>query len=343
MIRAMRERHLQYLACPKCRADLTLEASASSEGDHVQSGTLTCSGCAAEFPIVDCIPRFVPPENYAGNFGYQWNRYVETQYDSHMGHPVTANRFFDSTRWPRDMSGELILEAGCGAGRHTEVVLETGATLVSFDLSNGVEANFRKHGSNPNWLALQANIFEPPVKPGIFDRVYCLAVIQHTPDPEKAFRALTPLAKPGGHIAIDAYRKKGVGKWLTSYRRFRWFTRYMDVDTVHSITKAYVDAVWPTTKWLWSHGRGGHRWARNVFLMKDRLTRDGYQASDEVQKEWQVLHLIDQLSAYHDKPQTTASLTRWFEHENIQDTVIEPGTNGLVARGTAPRNGPHTP
>ncbi len=67
--------------------------------------------------------------------------------------------------------------------------------------------------------------------------------------------------------------------------------------------------------------------------MKDRFWRKGFDASDQLQKEWLVLHLIDQLSAYHDKPQSLATVRRWFETEGIGEIEIFEGGNGVVARG----------
>jgi hypothetical protein len=37
--------------------------------------------------VVDEIPRFVSPDNYATFFGYQWNIHAKTQLDSYTGLP----------------------------------------------------------------------------------------------------------------------------------------------------------------------------------------------------------------------------------------------------------------
>jgi 16S rRNA A1518/A1519 N6-dimethyltransferase RsmA/KsgA/DIM1 with predicted DNA glycosylase/AP lyase activity len=46
--------------------------------------------------------------------------------------------------------GEIVLEVGSGAGRFTEIILKTGATLFSCDYSDAVEANFENNGSDSN-------------------------------------------------------------------------------------------------------------------------------------------------------------------------------------------------
>ena len=234
------------------------------------------------------------------------------------------------------MTGELILEAGGRAGRFTEVMLASGATVVSFDLSSAVEANYRVSGSNPRCLIVQANILSPPTRAAIFDRVLCMGVLQHTPSPEASFRSLPRFAKPDGQIAIDIYRKRGPIKWLLSTRRLRWFTRYLPVRTVHAISTAYVNAFYPLAKALWKRGKPGTWIARYVLLMKDRFWRKGYEATDEIQKESLILHFIDQLSAYHDRPQYVATVQGWFQSEGIQQITVFKDRNRVIGRGRIP-------
>jgi SAM-dependent methyltransferase len=329
----MRERHIEYLACPGCRSVLLLKDASAATGERIETGTLGCSGCGATHPIVAFIPRFVGSESYAANFGFQWNAYTDTQIDSRLGQPMSDERFYGTTDWPREMEGELILEAGSGAGRFTEVMLASGATVVSFDLSSAVEANYRVNGSSPRCLIVQAGILSPPFREGIFDRVLCMGVLQHTPSPEESFRSLPRFAKPGGAIAIDIYRKRGPIRWLLSSRRMRWFTRYLPVRTVHALSKAYVDAFYPLAKALWKLGKPGTWVARYILLMKDRFWRKGFEATDEMQKESLILHFIDQLSSYHDKPQSVATVQRWFESEGIQQSAVFKDRNRVIGRG----------
>lgn len=330
----MNEKYLHLLACPRCRSDIAIGEIEERTDHGIKNGNLKCKSCSMLFPIKNYIPRFVSSDNYAENFGFQWNYYAKAQYDSQLGIPMSESRFYETTNWPRKLDGELILEAGCGAGRFTEVVLATGATVISFDYSNAVEANFKLNGSSQKLLVMQGDIFSPPVKEAVFDRLYCMGVLQHTPDPEKAFSTLPKFLKKGGSIAIDVYLKEGVWKWLTSYRRLHWITRHMSVKSVHAMSKVYVDAVWPVTKWLWKFGKTGRRIARYVFLTKDRFWRKGLDVSDEVQKESLVLHFIDQLCAYHDHPQSLSTVKNWFLDANIKNAEVFKGGNGIIGRGS---------
>ena len=64
-----------------------------------------------------------------------------------------------------------------------------------------------------------------PFRRGSFDLVFSIGVLHHTPSTEQAFRALVPLVKPGGEIAISVYAatmKPGVG-WAVNMFRRRFF------------------------------------------------------------------------------------------------------------------------
>ena len=59
--------------------------------------------------------------------------------------------------------------------------------VFSFDYSNAVDANYKNNGDFQNLYLFQANIFALPLKNDFFDKIFCLGVLQHTPNPQKAF------------------------------------------------------------------------------------------------------------------------------------------------------------
>ena len=186
-------RNLGYV-CPSHKETLSLEGS-----------TYKCLiGCTYE--IKNLIPRFVPEDNYSNSFGVQWNLYRQTQLDSYTGLSISRDRLM------RMLGGNFnivkdkhVLEAGCGAGRFTEILLSEGADIVAIDLSNAVEANYKNCNSYPSYEVLQANILNLPFLSESFDVVICIGVIQHTPDPEKTIAALCSQLKSGGILIIDHY------------------------------------------------------------------------------------------------------------------------------------------
>ena len=119
------------------------------------------------------------------------------------------------SRWDADwIKGKLILDAGCGAGRFTDVAAQLGARVVACDLSSAIEA-CRANCAEPEGMSplrgevaqVQANLLDLPFRAGVFDAVFCMGVIQHTPDPSKVMRALPRLLKAGGRLAYNFYEQ----------------------------------------------------------------------------------------------------------------------------------------
>ena len=155
----MRIAHLKYLACPKCRGELTILKAQKVSQISIEVGVLQCSRCSKEFEIICHIPRFCFLENYASSFGFQWTKHAKTQYDSYTETNITETKFFNVTKWNRKLNGELILEVGSGSGRFTEQAASTGAFVVSMDYTSAVDVNNAINGDRDNVLIVQADIY----------------------------------------------------------------------------------------------------------------------------------------------------------------------------------------
>ena len=57
----MRPDLMDLLACPLCKAELTLTV-VDEEGGEILNGRLDCAACGKTFPIEDGIPNLLPPE-----------------------------------------------------------------------------------------------------------------------------------------------------------------------------------------------------------------------------------------------------------------------------------------
>jgi SAM-dependent methyltransferase len=107
-----------------------------------------------------------------------------------------------------DLNGQTVLDAGCGMGRYLRVVGEAGAFAVGMDLSRAVEAARDQTREFPQVAVVQGDLLRLPFAEGSFDQIYSLGVLDHTPDPRRAFLGLTKLLRPGGRIAIWVYPKE---------------------------------------------------------------------------------------------------------------------------------------
>jgi SAM-dependent methyltransferase len=290
---------------------------------------MLCAGCRESYPIINGIPRFVSLENYTESFGLQWNRHRRTQLDSHTGLPISRNRLFEVTGWPEGMEGETILEAGSGAGRFTEILLGTGAEVFSFDYSSAVEANRLNNGHNPNLHLFQGDIYRIPLRKEAFDRVICLGVLQHTPDPRKAFENLARHVRPGGVLVVDVYTKRLLSLLGWKYL-LRPVTKRMEKELLYRIVSRGVPPLVPFAKFLRRFaGRAGARLLPIVEYSHLGLP-------SELNKEWAILDTFDMYSPTHDHPQSLGTVKGWFREAGFTDAVVRFGPNGVVGWGCKP-------
>jgi SAM-dependent methyltransferase len=286
------------------------------------------------YVITNVIPRFVPQDNYAASFGVEWLTHSRTQYDATSGFALSKDRFERETRWGRDLRGEVVLEVGSGSGRFTPHALETGATVVSFDYSRGVEANHRSNGCHENLLLVQASVYDLPFRQDFFDRAFCFGVLQHTPNPGQAFNAIVRCLKPGGRIAADVYART-LRRWLLNTKYWvRPFINRRDPQALYENLKRYVDIMWPVARLLRRIPLIGN--TLNWRLLVADYSRFLPDPDDATLREWAYLDTFDMLSPTYDNPQTLAAFRRWYEDAGLTDIDVHSGYNGYEGRGTKP-------
>ena len=247
--------------------------------------------------IIGSIPRFVEEGSYASLFGDQWKQYKKTQLDSFSGVPISENRFNLTLGELKDnLQGKLVLEAGCGAGRFTEILLKKGAKLVSSDLSTAVEVNIENFPLSDDHLVIQADINDMPYADETFDVVICMGVIQHTPSPEETIRSLYALVKKGGTLVIDHYT-------FNRSRLFRlhYFYRLFYRKQPASVTIPAVGKL--VKRYLPLHKKFANNKLMSVLLNRISPVISYYHAfpqlNDQQQEEWALLDTHDGMTDYY--------------------------------------------
>ncbi len=213
----MKRSLLDYLACPTCGGDISLTATTEEEGTEILTGQLACASCGKTFSIVRGIPRFADLPNLetdkqatAESFGWSWQEFShdDAKYAQQFLDwiaPVTA-KFF---------AGKVVLEGGCGKGRHTRRIAGWGAKdIIAVDLSDAVEVSFAATRDLPNAHIIQADIFHLPLR-RVFDYAFSVGVLHHLPNPREGFKSLVSRVKPGGHISAWVYGAENNG-WIVS-------------------------------------------------------------------------------------------------------------------------------
>jgi len=328
---SMKSRHLRQHVCPKCRSQrLSLAAAAGpADSDEIEEGSIRCETCGAEYAVVRGLPRFVPPTNYAESFGFQWNLHAQTQLDSHSKLPISAERLWTAIGTRSRLDGQRVLEAGSGAGRFTEVLLAAGADVTTFDYSSAVDANARNQGRVPRLHLFQGDIFNIPLAESQFDKVICLGVLQHTPDPAAAFRSLARYVAPNGQLVVDVYRKSLAALMQWKYV-LRPFTKRMKKESLYRLIASVTPALIPAARSL--RGAAGRAGARLVPIVEYSYL--GLEPT--LNEKWAVLDTFDMYSPAHDHPQSAATLESWFAEVGFVDVDVRNGLNGVVGTGRRP-------
>lgn len=291
-------------------------------------------------PIINGAARFVDLNNYADNFGLQWNKFKTTQLDRERdGLNLSRERFFAETCWDKeDLSGKSILEVGSGAGRFSKVVLEhTKGILYSVDYSDAVTANFRNNSeiAPQRFHLFQASVYSLPFPDNTFDKIFCLGVLQHTPDFNASIRELIRKAKPGGEIVVDFYPIRGWWTKVSAKYLLRAITKKMSHERLLHLIEA--NASWLIKFSLFLQKINLGILTRFLPLVDLRTLPSSNLSADEF-REWVVLDTFDMFSPAHDHPQRIRDVALMFERNGAEVsfagfTDFGSGAKAAVVRG----------
>jgi len=303
---------LYLLRCLNCRGEF------DDRGD-----ALHCRTCGRSHPRVNGVIRFVEPENYAGSFGFQWQRYARTQLDDGERRQSEIDFGRRTGLTPNDLQGKLVLDVGCGMGRFADIATRWGARVVGIDLSVAAEVAARNLAER-EFAALQADVFALPFAPESFDYIYSIGVLHHTPDCEQAVKSLPPYLKPGGTLAVWLY--SAYNPWYRSSDVYRRFTSKMAPKTLHGILSVAVPCV------------NGLDSALRVLPLIGRplsgLLRYVLPVNRNPHRQWRVLDTFDWYSPKYQSKHTYEQVFRWFESCGLEDLHV--GDIPISVRGRKP-------
>lgn len=109
-----------------------------------------------------------------------------------------------------DLDGANVVDIGCGGGILTEAMSEAGATVTGIDMAEAPLTVARLHqlesGVDVTYEATTAEELAER-RPGEFDVVTCLELLEHVPSPADVIRSCTTLVKPGGHVFFSTINR----------------------------------------------------------------------------------------------------------------------------------------
>lgn len=344
----MKETLIQYLSCPSSAGAIVLLSSDERDGKEILEGQLGCTSCTAQWPVVRGVPRFASIEGVAEDkaataesFGWQWQHFTQAdeKYEQQfLGWiaPVAPDFFKD----------KIVLEGGCGKGRHTQLAAQWGAhEVIGVDLSVAVETAFRATRELPNAHIVQADIFNLPFARR-FDYAFSVGVLHHLPDPRAGFKSLASKVKSGGHISAWVYGAED-NEWITRWvNPVRARTSRMNPRALLQLSKLPTAIVFAATKLVYGPL---NRYPRGKVLARHLFYNDYLSAIAAF--GWREQHTIvfDHLVAPTSFYISRAEFAAWWAEIGASDVVIEwhnrnswrgfGGSSGL-GPGGQPEHGP---
>jgi SAM-dependent methyltransferase len=319
---------LSLLRCNRCAAEFSL-SSTVADGTEVMEGALACSGCGAVFPIVRGVPRFVDQSISADKhatanaFAYEWTHYSE----------LTEADEREFLAWlaptqPKDFKDQVVLDAGCGKGRHAFLAASYGAReVVAVDLSGAVEAAFANTRSLPNVHVVQADLLNLPFQ-APFTLAYSIGVLHHLPDPKAGFLAVASHIRPGGRICTWVYGREG-NEWIVRFVdpiRKGITSRVPRITRVLSFPPAVI--LYAALKLFYLPART-RPWLKRILPYSDYLCAiSGYTFAENF---WNVFdQLVAPTAFYHREEE----IVDWYRTAPVEQVLIG-RHNGNSWRGTA--------
>ena len=108
------------------------------------------------------------------------------------------------------ISGQKILDVGCGGGILSESMAQKGAVVTGIDLSekalNVARLHLLESGARVDYQKISAEELAEQ-EPASFDVVTCMEMLEHVPDPASTIAACATLSKPGGYVFFSTLNR----------------------------------------------------------------------------------------------------------------------------------------
>ncbi len=108
------------------------------------------------------------------------------------------------------LAGQTVLDVGCGGGILAESMAARGAVVTGIDASRAALTTARLHleesGVAVDYVCATAEQMADE-RPGEFDLVTCMELLEHVPEPASVVAACARLACPGGEVIFSTINR----------------------------------------------------------------------------------------------------------------------------------------
>lgn len=150
------------------------------------------------------------------------------------------------------MNKKVILDAGCGCGYSTELIIKEfqPEEIFAFDIApNQIELTKQRKLSVNLFVGSMTDIKIPSEK---FDAIFIFGVLHHVPEWRRALKEVNRMLKPGGVLLVEEPNKRTLDRaeryWKIYHpkeSRFKWpeFIKGLEDNEFHVVEnkKIYAD------------------------------------------------------------------------------------------------------
>jgi len=190
-------KYLEYLCCPKCKADLI-----------INEGSLICIKCSEKYEVVNGIPILVDLKNLPHHLNNQI-KYFENDFDTSNDFTLEEwqkkyiERFVNNFYQIKD---QLVIDCGTGSGYMAIELAKRGANLIACDLTLSSLLRLKNIVDSlrmsDNFVIVCCSADSLPIKHSIADYFISNAVLEHLPDEEATISELNRVCKTTAGLMI---------------------------------------------------------------------------------------------------------------------------------------------
>lgn len=139
--------------------------------------------------------------------------------------------------WSCNRKGERWLDAGCGPGTYTGLLLKHDVDVLAMDYSlPTLEKAKARNVGKVSWIL--GDINELPIRANTFDGIICFGVMQAISGSDRAVNELVKALKPHGEVWIDALNSWCIANLAGQLkRRFLGKSRHLRYESPYTLSQ----------------------------------------------------------------------------------------------------------